>query len=154
MPPQEPFPRVMVQVRLRCGMGELAAVLHALESGSPQLFIDNLDLLSRRSYLAAGRRAAARLDVSFDLYGYLQAPRQGRAPWLSDLRPADPAARRRRLWALCVLVLALAGLGARFRAARGRRARAAAARRSRSAPARSRARAGHRLRRSRRSVRC
>jgi len=73
MPTQEPFPRVMVQVRLRCGMGELAAVLHALESGSPQLFIDNLDLLSRRSYLASGTEGGGGLDVSFDLYGYLKS---------------------------------------------------------------------------------
>lgn len=67
---KEPYPRVVVQVRLRCGMGELAAVLHALESGSPQLFVDNLDILSRRSYLAAGNEGGA-LDVSFDLFGYL-----------------------------------------------------------------------------------
>jgi general secretion pathway protein M len=73
MPSQEPFARVMVQVRLRCGMGELAAVLHALESGSPQLFIDNLDLLSRRSYLATGADGGGGLDVSFDLYGYLKS---------------------------------------------------------------------------------
>ena len=73
MPTQEPFERVMVQVRLRCGMGELAAVLHALESGSPQLFIDNLDLLSRRSYLANVTEAAGGLDISFDLYGYLKS---------------------------------------------------------------------------------
>jgi general secretion pathway protein M len=72
MPTQEPFPRVMVQVRLRCGMRELGAVLHALESGSPQLFIDNVDLLSRRSYLAAGTDGAGALDVSFDLYGYVK----------------------------------------------------------------------------------
>ena len=67
---KEPYARVVVQVRLRCGMGELAAVLHALESGSPQLFVDNLDVLSRRSYLAAGNEGGA-LDVSFDLFGYL-----------------------------------------------------------------------------------
>ena len=73
MPSQEPFARVMVQVRLRCGMGELGAVLHALESGSPQLFIDNLDILSRRSYLAAGTEGNAGLDISFDLYGYLKS---------------------------------------------------------------------------------
>jgi len=72
MPSKEPFPRVMVQVRLRCGMGELGAVLHALESGSPQLFIDNLDLLSRRSYLTAGADTGGAIDVSFDLYGYLK----------------------------------------------------------------------------------
>ncbi|MBP8080644.1 MAG: general secretion pathway protein GspM [Arenimonas sp.] len=73
MPTQEPFARVMVQVRLRCGMGELGAVLHALESGSPQLFIDNLDILSRRSYLATGTEGAGGLDISFDLYGYLKS---------------------------------------------------------------------------------
>ena len=73
MPTQEPFPRVMVQVRLRCGMSELGAVLHALESGSPQLFIDNLDLLSRRSYLSTTSESSG-LDVSFDLYGYLSPP--------------------------------------------------------------------------------
>ena len=70
---KEPFERGVVQVRLRCGMGELAAVLHALESGSPQLFIDNLDLLARRSYLGAGQDGGGALDVSFDLYGYLKS---------------------------------------------------------------------------------
>jgi general secretion pathway protein M len=75
MPTQEPYPRVMVQVRLRCGTAELAAVLHALESGSPQLFIDNLDMLSRRSYLATLGDTGG-LDVSFDLYGYLKSPRE------------------------------------------------------------------------------
>ena len=78
MPSKEPFPRVMVQVRLRCGMNELGAVLHALESGSPQLFIDNLDLLSRRSYLAAGTDSGGALDVSFDLYGYLKTSGRSR----------------------------------------------------------------------------
>jgi general secretion pathway protein M len=68
---KDPFPRVVVQVRLRCGMGELGAVLHALESGSPQLFVDNLDILSRRSYLSAGTEGGGALDVSFDLFGYL-----------------------------------------------------------------------------------
>ena len=76
MPSQDDYPRVMVQVRLRCGMGEFAAVLHALESGNPQLFIDNLDVLSRRSYLTAGGDAVG-LDVSFDLYGYLKAAQGG-----------------------------------------------------------------------------
>ena len=47
-------------------------MLHALESGSPQLFVDNLDLLARRSYLGTGQEDGA-LDASFDLYGYLLA---------------------------------------------------------------------------------
>ncbi|KFN43185.1 type II secretion system protein GspM [Arenimonas oryziterrae] len=69
---KQPFQRVVVQVRLRCGMGEIAAVMHALESGRPQLFIDNLELLSRGSYLVPGSDAGGGgVDVSFDLYGYL-----------------------------------------------------------------------------------
>ena len=78
MPTKEPFARVVVQVRLRCGMGELAAVLYSLESGSPQLFVDNLDLLSRRSYLPSNLDGeGGALDVSFDLYGYLKTPATG-----------------------------------------------------------------------------
>jgi general secretion pathway protein M len=73
MPTKEPFTRVVVQVRLRCGMGELATVLYSLESGSPQLFVDNLDMLSRRSYLPTNLDGeGGALDVSFDLYGYLK----------------------------------------------------------------------------------
>jgi general secretion pathway protein M len=78
-PSTDRFPRVLVQVRLHCGMAEFAGVLHALEGGSPQLFIDNLDLLSRRSYLGAGNEAATGMDVSFDLYGYLRTPQPGAA---------------------------------------------------------------------------
>jgi general secretion pathway protein M len=59
-------------------MTEMTTIMHSLEGGSPQLFIDNLDLLSRRSYLAAGGDTSSGLDVSFDLYGYLKTP-QGRA---------------------------------------------------------------------------
>lgn len=76
---EEPFERATVQVRLRCGMAELGAALHALESGSPQLFVDNLDLLSRRSYLGTGQEGGA-MDVSFDLYGYLKSSPAGGTP--------------------------------------------------------------------------
>jgi len=61
------FVRVAVQARLRCGMSEWMQVLQALETGSPQLQIDRLDILS-----AAGMgEAAGGLDVSFELSGYL-----------------------------------------------------------------------------------
>lgn len=72
---RDPFVRATVQVRLRCGMRELAAVLHQLEGGNPQLFVDNLDLLSRRSYLGANEGGG--MDVSFDLYGYLAQAVEG-----------------------------------------------------------------------------
>jgi len=70
---QDPFTRATVQVRLRCGVAELGAVLHALESDSPQLFVDNLDLISRTSYLGASTDSAG-VEVGFDLYGYLSTP--------------------------------------------------------------------------------
>lgn len=74
---KEPFTRVVIQVRLRCGMTELATVLDALESGSPALFIDRLALLSRRS-LAQRQAVETALDVSFDLYGYLRLNTEAR----------------------------------------------------------------------------
>ncbi|MGN7724202.1 type II secretion system protein GspM [Luteimonas sp. 22616] len=74
---QQRFPRVAVQVRLRCGNPELAAVLHSLEGGSPRLFVDNLNVLTLGSFRSRGdgdAQGSGGLDVSFDLYGYLQPP--------------------------------------------------------------------------------
>lgn len=94
MPPQgnDAYARVVVQVRLRCGTPELAAVLHALEGGTPRLFVENLNVLAQRFFFA-GPEAAGRdggLDVSFDLVGYLAPPGvavEGAAP-----APMAPAA--------------------------------------------------------------
>jgi general secretion pathway protein M len=70
---KERFRKVTVQVRLRCGTPELAAVLHALEAGTPRLFVDNLNVLAQRYFFAPGQGSqAGGLDVSFDLYGYLR----------------------------------------------------------------------------------
>lgn len=67
------YTRVVVNARLRCGVGETAAVLHALESGSPRLFVDNLNILARTSfYMAAQQNASGGIDVTFDVYGYLR----------------------------------------------------------------------------------
>jgi general secretion pathway protein M len=72
-PRQQRFPRAVVQVRLRCGSPELAAVLHSLESGTPRLFVDNFNVLVQRYFFGAGQGGqGSGLDVSFDLYGYLQ----------------------------------------------------------------------------------
>lgn len=77
-PGRERYTRVVVQVRLRCGSSELAAVLYSLESGAPRLFVDNLNMLAPRYFFAPGGAGNDRggrdggLDVSFDLYGYLR----------------------------------------------------------------------------------
>ena len=76
---QERFPRAVVRARLRCGGPELAAVLHALESGSPRLFVDNLNLVAQQHFASGAEPAqGVGLDVSFDLIGYVQ-PLPGRA---------------------------------------------------------------------------
>jgi general secretion pathway protein M len=74
---QEKYVRAQVRVGLRCGTEQLVAVLHALETSSPQLFVDNLDLMSRRSYLGAAQEpSAGALDANFDLFGYLPVNNQ------------------------------------------------------------------------------
>jgi general secretion pathway protein M len=76
---QERFLRVTVQVQLRCEMEHFAEVLHGLESGSPQLFVGDLNITSRRGQRnLAGRPAQSQpADVRFSLYGYLQQPGAG-----------------------------------------------------------------------------
>lgn len=69
----ERYQRVLVQVRLQCGMSEFSTLLHAFEGGRPQLFVDNLNIISRSGFsTAAAPDAGTALDISFDLYGYLR----------------------------------------------------------------------------------
>ncbi|HET6604080.1 MAG TPA: type II secretion system protein GspM [Xanthomonadaceae bacterium] len=70
----ERFERVVIKVRMRCEIEEFARVLHALEGGSPLLFVDNFSVVARRpTYTPRNRPAqAGYLDLSFDLYGYLR----------------------------------------------------------------------------------
>lgn len=72
----EPFLRVTVMVQMRCEMDHFAAVLHGMESGSPQLFISDLTVNSGRRQLGIQRPGAQRgaIDIRFSLYGYLQQP--------------------------------------------------------------------------------
>lgn len=78
----ERFPRVVVQVTLRCGVPETAAVLHALESGSPRLFVDNLNILAQSFNFRTPNApdSAGGLNVSFDLSGYLNPSAAAPAP--------------------------------------------------------------------------
>ncbi|WP_430543231.1 type II secretion system protein GspM [Stenotrophomonas maltophilia] len=75
------FVRVAMQVRLRCGVAELATVLHSLETGSPRLFVDNLNLIAQR-FQQSPNESGLGLDVSFELAGYLlpAAAADGSAP--------------------------------------------------------------------------
>jgi len=99
---RETYTRVAVQVRLRCGTPELAAVLHALEAGTPRLFVENLNVLAQRFFMQDGGMPGSGannggVDVSFDLVGYLRpagtaAPGTPAAlPVLTMPAPAMPA---------------------------------------------------------------
>lgn len=65
---------VGVQVNLQCGIPELTAVLHALESGAPRLFVENFNMLPVRRYVLGASRTAGDggANVSFELVGYLR----------------------------------------------------------------------------------
>jgi len=70
---QEAYQRVVVQVRMLCGMGEFSAFLHEVEGGRPQLFVDELNIISRHNFVTEGQPADnGALDISFNLYGYLR----------------------------------------------------------------------------------
>lgn len=73
-PPPGRYRRVTVQVRLRCGNAEALAVLHALESARPYLFVDVVNIAAQRYFAIPGNSLPQEggLDVSFDMYGYLR----------------------------------------------------------------------------------
>ena len=73
-PPPGRYRRVTVQVRLRCGNAETLAVLHALESARPYLFVDTVNIAAQRYFAIPGNNLPQEggLDVAFDLYGYLR----------------------------------------------------------------------------------
>lgn len=72
---EEPFVRVSVQVRMRCETERLLPVLHALESGSPQLFVGEFGVMTRRTVRPTPAMQAQQhgaIDVNFEMYGYLR----------------------------------------------------------------------------------
>lgn len=79
----EQYPTVVVEVRLQCGTPELAAVLMALEGGTPRLFIADFNILPTRRFVLGSNRTQGNggIDVSFELVGYLRpAPAAAVAP--------------------------------------------------------------------------
>jgi general secretion pathway protein M len=74
----ETFERVTVQVRLRCELEHLYPILHELETGSPQLFLSELNIVARRTPSHPGGEVfIGFVDVSFNVHGYLR-PQGGR----------------------------------------------------------------------------
>jgi len=71
----ELYQRVTIQVRMRCDMEQLAAILYELESGKPYLFADQLMIYKQNyGYVPPGQKKQQQsaLDVRFNLTGYLR----------------------------------------------------------------------------------
>lgn len=80
---EERYERVTISVHLRCDIDDFGEILHALESGKPLLFADELNIYRQQTAArptafsaptSAVPGASYRLDIRFDLYGYLRAP--------------------------------------------------------------------------------
>lgn len=81
----EPYRKAAVSISLNCDMEPLAAVLQALEQGTPYLFIDDLSIY--RNPVVAQQNNAAGLEVQFSLSGYVRPPRA--APAAAPRAPDD-----------------------------------------------------------------
>ena len=80
----EPYRKAAVSISLSCDIQPLAAVMQALEQGTPYLFIDDLSIY--RNPVAAQEGGAVPLEVQFTLSGYVRPART------SPLAPGLPVA--------------------------------------------------------------
>jgi general secretion pathway protein M len=84
----EPYRKAAVSISLSCDVEPLAAVLQALEQGTPYLFVDDIGIY--RNPVAAQQNHAAPLEVQFTLSGYVRPARGAPAP-ASSSGPTDSA---------------------------------------------------------------
>ncbi len=74
----EPYRKAAVSISLSCDIEPLAAVLQALEQGTPYLFVDDIGIY--RNPVAAQQNHAAPLEVQFTLSGYVRPARGAPTP--------------------------------------------------------------------------
>ena len=71
---EELFPRVTVKARMRCRMDALRDLLYDLESSTPLMFVDNVNVYRQRARRRRGKIVTpSHLDVRFDLSAYMRA---------------------------------------------------------------------------------
>jgi general secretion pathway protein M len=80
---KELFERAAIRVRLRCTLEEFQPILYDLESASPVLFVDEVQVWKQSGFQQPGsNQVTSYLDVQFTLWGYLrkrmpQGPERG-----------------------------------------------------------------------------
>lgn len=78
LPPRDegPFRRITVRAEMKVRLGELVHITHQLESGSPLLFLDNVELRvepgSRSARITESSEEDPLLYVAFDVSGYMR----------------------------------------------------------------------------------
>ncbi|MEE8560048.1 MAG: type II secretion system protein GspM [Alphaproteobacteria bacterium] len=75
LPAQEKdnFRKLTIRVTLSADTEALQKIFHALETANPYLFLDNIDIRSRRRRARRGRSVSqGELQIRFDLYGYMR----------------------------------------------------------------------------------
>ena len=72
---QERFQKVTVNVRMRCDARDFLKILYAMETGTPLMLVDDLNIIrprTRRRTRGAEPAAQGALDVRFNVSGYLK----------------------------------------------------------------------------------
>jgi general secretion pathway protein M len=72
---QERFQKVTVNVRMRCDAQEFVNILYTMETGTPLMLVDNLNVIrprTRRATRGAQPAAQGALDIRFNVSGYLR----------------------------------------------------------------------------------
>lgn len=70
---KELFERAAIRVRLRCTLEEFQPILYDLESASPVLFVDEVQIWKQTGFQQPGsNQVTSYLDVQFTLWGYLR----------------------------------------------------------------------------------
>ncbi len=70
---KELFERAAIRVRLRCTLEEFQPILYDLESASPVLFVDEVQIWKQSGFQQPGsNQVTSYLDVQFTLWGYLR----------------------------------------------------------------------------------
>lgn len=79
---EEGFTRISVRIRMKSTLEDLVKTFHALETNKPYLFVDNVTIRSRNVARRRVRgnklieKAIAKLDVDFQLSGYMRGASQ------------------------------------------------------------------------------
>lgn len=71
----EPYQRVVVKLRMRCDLDDLAEILYELENATPFLFVVELNLYQQQMFQGGMPQPnLGDMDARFDVFGYIRQP--------------------------------------------------------------------------------